>query len=59
MPVMDVIPVVELLIGSGIIGMLWKMNVQLASLTEQLKTIFRRTEDHESRIRKIERGKDD
>ncbi len=39
MPVMDVIPVVELLIGSGIIGMLWKMNIQLASLTEQLKTI--------------------
>ena len=58
MPVMDVIPVVELLIGSCIIGMLWKMNVQLASLTEQLKTIFRRTEDHESRIREIERGKD-
>jgi len=59
MPVMDVIPVVELLIGSGIIGMLWKMNVQLASLTEQLKTIFRRTEDHEYRIREIERRKDD
>ena len=56
MPVMDVIPIVELLIGSGIIGMLWKMNVQLASLTEQLKTIFRRTEDHEARIRKIESG---
>lgn len=56
MDTMNVIPIVEILIGSGIIGMLWKMNIQIAALTEQLKTIFKLTEDHEDRIRELEKG---
>ena len=56
MDTMNVIPFVEILIGSGIIGMLWKMNIQIAALTEQLKTIFKLTEDHEDRIRELEKG---
>lgn len=56
MDTMNVIPFVELLIGTGIIGMLWKMNIQIAALTEQLKTIFKLTEDHEERIRELEKG---
>ena len=56
MNTMNVIPFVELLIGTGIIGMLWKMNIQIAALTEQLKTIFKLTEDHEERIRELEKG---
>ena len=57
MDTLNIIPIVELLIGSGIIGMLWKMNIQIAALTEQLKTIFKLTEDHEERIRELEKGK--
>lgn len=56
MDTLNIIPIVELLIGSGIIGMLWKMNIQIAALTEQLKTIFKLTEDHEERLRELEKG---
>jgi len=55
----EMIPVIELAIGGGIISMLWKMNCQLASLAEQLKTFGKRTEDHEHRLRDLERGSND
>ncbi len=53
---LQMIPVIEIIIGGGIVSMLWKMNCQLAALSEQLKTFAKRTEDHEVRIRDLERG---
>ena len=53
---LQMIPVIEIFIGGGVVSMLWKMNVQLAALSEQLKTFAKRTEDHEVRLRDLERG---
>lgn len=52
-----VMPVVEMIIGSGVIAMLWKMNNQLGSLTEQIKNFSAVLTDHETRIRDLEKDK--
>ena len=52
-----VMPVVEMIIGSGVIAMLWKMNNQLGSLTEQIKNFSSVLTDHETRIRELEKDK--
>jgi hypothetical protein len=52
---MTSIPLVEIVVGAGIVGMLWKMSHQLGSLTEQLKRFSDMISDHETRIRHIEK----
>ena len=52
-----VVPIVEMIIGSGVIAMLWKMNNQLGSLTEQIKNFSAVLTDHETRIRDLEKDK--
>tara|TARA_R100000687_G_C6388535_1_gene136169 strand:- start:201 stop:374 length:174 start_codon:yes stop_codon:yes gene_type:complete len=51
----QIVPIVEIIIGTGIIGMLWKMNCQIGAIGEQLKAFSKRTDDHEDRIRTLER----
>tara|TARA_R110002051_G_scaffold323534_2_gene417514 strand:+ start:659 stop:832 length:174 start_codon:yes stop_codon:yes gene_type:complete len=51
----QVIPIIEIFIGTGIIGMLWKMNCQIGAIGEQLKGFAKRTDDHEDRIRTLEK----
>ena len=45
-----VVPIVEMIIGSGVIAMLWKMNNQLGSLTEQIKNFSIVLTDHETKL---------
>jgi len=52
-----VVPIVEIIVGSGVIAMLWKMNNQLGSLTEQIKNFSSVLTDHETRIRDLEKDK--
>ena len=52
-----VVPSVEIIVGSGVIAMLWKMNNQLGSLTEQIKNFSSVLTDHETRIRDLEKDK--
>ena len=52
----EMIPFIEIVIGAGIIGMLWKMNCQIGAIGEQLKAFSKKTDDHEKRIRELEKG---
>ena len=52
---MAAIPIIEIVIGSGIVGMLWKMNNQLGSLTAQIKRFSDIISDHEIRLRNLEK----
>ena len=52
---LQMFPIIEIIIGGGIVSMLWKMNCQLATLSEQLRTFAKRTEDHEDRLRNLEK----
>ena len=51
---LEMFPIVEIIVGSGIITMLWQMNQQLGSLASEMKRFSDVISDHETRIRKIE-----
>ena len=50
----DVFPLIEIIVGTGIITMLWQMNQQLGSLAAEMRRFSDMISDHEHRIRKIE-----
>ena len=50
----DVFPLIEIIVGTGIITMLWQMNHQLGSLAAEMRRFSDMISDHEHRIRKIE-----
>ena len=50
----EYLPVVEILIGSGIVGMLWQMNRQLGCLAAEIKRFSDIIMDHEDRLRSLE-----
>ena len=45
----------EIIVGAGIVGMLWKMSHQIGCLTVEMKRTNDLLSDHEERIRKLER----
>jgi hypothetical protein len=47
--------VLELIVGGGIVAMLWKMSHQLGCLTSEMKRTNNLLSDHELRIRKLEK----
>ena len=51
---LEVIPIVEILVGSGIVGMLWQMNRKLGELANEMKRFSELIIDHEERLRKLE-----
>lgn len=48
--------ILNILVGMGVIAAVWRMSAQLAALTAQMKVYTNRTEDHEGRIRKLEKN---
>ena len=52
---MDSIIMLQLIIGSGIVTMLWKMSNQLGCLTSEMKRTNDLLSDHEERIRVLEK----
>ena len=48
------IPILEIIIGSGIVGMLWQMNRQIGSLTNAIESFHEVVKDHENRLRELE-----
>ena len=48
------IPILEIIIGSGIVGMLWQMNRQIGSLTTAIESFHEVIKDHEDRLRDLE-----
>jgi len=51
------IPILEIIIGAGVVGMLWQMNRQIGSLTHAIESFHDMLEDHETRLRTIEKEK--
>jgi len=51
---LEAFTIIEVLIGTGIVSMLWQMNRQLGSLATEMKRFSNMISDHETRIRKIE-----
>tara|TARA_Y100000310_G_scaffold308687_1_gene352065 strand:+ start:2682 stop:2915 length:234 start_codon:yes stop_codon:yes gene_type:complete len=47
-------PIIEVLIGSGVISMLWQMNRKLGELANEMKRFSDLITDHEDRIRDLE-----
>jgi hypothetical protein len=45
----------EIIVGAGIVGMLWKMSHQIGCLTVEMKRTFDLLSDHEDRIRTLEK----
>ena len=50
----DVFPLIEIIVGTGIITMLWQMNQQLGSLAAEMRRFSDMISAHEHRNRKIE-----
>jgi hypothetical protein len=50
-------PILEIIIGSGVVAMLWQMNRQIGSLTTAIESFHGIIEDHEDRLRNLEKGK--
>ena len=46
--------IINILVGLGIIGAMWRMTGQVAGLTASMKIYIKRTDDHEVRIRDLE-----
>ncbi len=46
--------IINVLVGLGVIGAVWRMGAQVASLTATMKLYIERSEDHEVRLRKLE-----
>ncbi len=44
----------QIVVGFGLIRVVWRLNSSVAALTAQMELWCRRTEDHEDRIRKLE-----
>ena len=49
------LPLVEIIIGSGIVAMLWQMNKQIGSLAAEMSRFSDVITDHEDRIRSLEK----
>ena len=47
-------PIIEIMIGSGVISMLWQMNRKLGELANEMKRFSDLITDHEDRIRDLE-----
>jgi hypothetical protein len=50
----EAFPIIEILIGSGVISMLWQMNRKLGELANEMKRFSDLIVDHEDRIRELE-----
>ncbi len=51
----SVLPIVEIVIGTGIVSMLWQMNKQIGALAAEMKRFSTVITDHEDRIRSLEK----
>ena len=51
----NLLPIVEVVVGTGIVSMLWQMNRQLGSLAAEMKRFSTVITDHEDRIRSLEK----
>ena len=51
----NLLPVVEIIIGTGIVSMLWQMNKQIGALAAEMKRFSTGITDHEDRIRSLEK----
>jgi hypothetical protein len=51
---MENVWMLEIIVGAGIVGMLWKMSHQIGCLTVEMKRTNDLLSDHEERIRKLE-----
>ena len=51
----NLLPVVEIIIGTGIVSMLWQMNKQIGALAAEMKRFSTVITDHEDRIRSLEK----
>lgn len=51
----DMLPIIEIIVGTGIVSMLWQMNRQLGSLAAEMKRFSTVITDHEDRIRSLEK----
>jgi len=47
--------ILEVIIGAGIVGMLWRMSSNLGALTSEMKRTNKVLTDHEGRIRTLEK----
>jgi len=54
-PSTDMLPIIEIIVGTGIVTMLWQMNRQLGSLAAEMKRFSTVITDHEDRIRSLEK----
>jgi hypothetical protein len=52
---MEITEAVQILVGLGIVGGMWRLNSSVAALTARLEALLPRVDDHERRLRRIER----
>jgi cell division protein FtsB len=49
---------IQVFVGLGVITAVWRLNSSVAKLTAQMVIYVARTDDHEARIRKLEKPVD-
>lgn len=48
---MEFTALIQILVGLGIVGGMWRLNWTVAAMCADLKTLLSRVDDHESRLR--------
>lgn len=51
---MNIPDFIQMVMGAGIIGILWRIQRELGGMTSVMKMLSKGQDDHEGRIRKLE-----